>query len=67
MLTDSDNSDAQDGPSDADFWKGPLQEPEEKSRLVWSGELVASKTYCVHSELRRQRFFPECFDEDSDM
>ncbi|XP_025907169.1 protein FRA10AC1 isoform X1 [Nothoprocta perdicaria] len=29
---DSDSSDVQDGPSDADFWKGPLQEPEEKSR-----------------------------------
>ncbi|KAM6415434.1 protein FRA10AC1 homolog [Rhynochetos jubatus] len=29
---DSDNSDAQDGPSDADFWKGPLQEADEKSR-----------------------------------
>ena len=29
---DSDNSDVQDGPSDADFWKGPLQEPDEKSR-----------------------------------
>ncbi|XP_040419537.1 protein FRA10AC1 isoform X1 [Cygnus olor] len=29
---DSDNSDVQDGPSDADFWKGPLQETDEKSR-----------------------------------
>ncbi|OXB72242.1 UNVERIFIED_CONTAM: hypothetical protein H355_012666 [Colinus virginianus] len=29
---DSDNSDAQDGPSDADFWKGPLKETDEKSR-----------------------------------
>ncbi|XP_064370113.1 protein FRA10AC1 [Dromaius novaehollandiae] len=29
---DSDSSDVQDGPSDADFWKGPLQEPDEKSR-----------------------------------
>ncbi|NXI50271.1 F10C1 protein, partial [Chloroceryle aenea] len=28
----SDNNDAQDGPSDSDFWKGPLQEPDEKSR-----------------------------------
>uniref|UniRef100_A0A8B9C2Y5 FRA10A associated CGG repeat 1 n=1 Tax=Anser brachyrhynchus TaxID=132585 RepID=A0A8B9C2Y5_9AVES len=34
FLTDSDNSDVQDGPSDADFWKGPLQETDEKSRLV---------------------------------
>lgn len=51
FLIDSDNSDAQDGPSDADFWKGPLQEADEKSRLVWSSELVVSKTYSVHSEL----------------
>ncbi|KAM6106046.1 protein FRA10AC1 homolog isoform 2-T2 [Pterocles gutturalis] len=29
---DSDDSSAQDGPSDADFWKGPLQEADEKSR-----------------------------------
>lgn len=43
FLTDSDNSDAQDGPSDSDFWKGPLQEADEKSRLVWSSELVAVK------------------------
>ncbi|OPJ84404.1 protein FRA10AC1 [Patagioenas fasciata monilis] len=29
---DSDSIDAQDGPSDSDFWKGPLQEADEKSR-----------------------------------
>ncbi|KFO70985.1 Protein FRA10AC1, partial [Cuculus canorus] len=29
---DSDNSDTQEGPSDADYWKGPLQETDEKSR-----------------------------------
>ncbi|XP_051656553.1 protein FRA10AC1 isoform X1 [Manacus candei] len=29
---DSNNSDAEDGPSDADFWKGPLQDADEKSR-----------------------------------
>nr|XP_056706464.1 protein FRA10AC1 [Euleptes europaea] len=28
----SANSDDQDGPSDGDFWKGPLQETEEKTR-----------------------------------
>lgn len=31
-LIDLDNSDEQDGPSDADFWKGPLQETDEKSQ-----------------------------------
>lgn len=34
FLTDLDNSSEQEGPSDADFWKGPLQEADEKSRLV---------------------------------
>ncbi|XP_071604802.1 protein FRA10AC1 homolog isoform X2 [Heliangelus exortis] len=29
---DSDNSNEQDGPSDSDFWKGPLPEADEKSR-----------------------------------
>ncbi|KAF4791356.1 protein FRA10AC1 [Turdus rufiventris] len=29
---DSDNSSAEDGPSKADFWKGPLREADEKSR-----------------------------------
>ncbi|XP_061315142.1 protein FRA10AC1 isoform X2 [Pezoporus flaviventris] len=29
---DSDKSDVQDAPSDADFWKGPLKDTDEKSR-----------------------------------
>lgn len=34
FLTDSDDSNAEDGPSEADSLKGPLREADEKSRLV---------------------------------
>lgn len=47
FVPDSDNSNAEDGPSDADFWKA-----DEKSRLVWCSELAATETYRVHSELQ---------------
>lgn len=53
--TDSDDSNAEDGPSEADSLKGPLQEADEKSRLVWCSELWACGYWNIQGPFRIAR------------